>query len=382
MKGKSIMHKAARATAMLLLLLTICTSAKALTVVASRAVLITPGVDRPLWSKSSATRHPPASITKVLTAILVIESGKLDDMVTISQRAIAAGGSSLYAQAGEKYSMRDLLYAALLISANDACAAMAEHLGGSIEGFAQMMNDRAREIGLQNSQFKNPHGMPESGHYSTAEDLALLGVHASKLPLFMEVSGTQRYTLQNGRVLGNQNKLLASYEGVAAGKTGYTDDAGQCLLIIAERDGLTLVSVVLGSQGQNLWSDTRALLDFGFSNYRRQTIVHNKQTLGVTKVPLSGEVLIVAADGFARTIPRTESGDTTTEIMLHKRLYPPLKPGDEIGEAIFRSDGKEIGRVSVTVPVYVPLVTTTRIIGILCIAVLGGTVAIARRWKR
>lgn len=377
------MRSATRAAVLFLITLILCSSAPAEAVVASRAVLVTPNMDRPLFSKNSATRHPPASITKVLTAILVVESGRLDEEVTISQRATAAGGSALYARPGEKYTMRDLLYAALLISANDACAAIAEHLGGSIEGFAQMMNERARELGLKNSQFKNPHGMPESGHYSTAEDLAKLGLHASKLPLFMEISGTTRYTLQNGSTLVNQNKLLATYDGVVAGKTGYTDEAGQCLLTIAEREGMTLVSVVLGSQGQNLWSDTRTLLDHGFANFRLQVLVENKQTLGVAKVFLAGEVLVIAADGLARTIPKAESGTTTSEVRLHKRLYPPLRPGDEIGEAIIKSDGLEIGRVSVTVPVYVPLVTRTRLIGILFIAVLlGGAVKNARRWRR
>ncbi|MBS3950707.1 MAG: D-alanyl-D-alanine carboxypeptidase, partial [Peptococcaceae bacterium] len=336
------------------------------TVVASRAILVAVGQQTPLYSKNAAARHSPASITKVLTAVLAIESGRLDEPVTVSATAPSAGGSSLYIKAGEVYSLRELLYAAMLISANDATAAIAEHLGGSISGFAEMMNQRATGLGMANSFFINPHGMPEDGQYSTAEDLSILGVHAASLPLYLEIASTKRYILANGRVVNNQNKLLNTL-GVKAGKTGYTDAAGQCLLTIAEQDGLTLVSVILGSQGQSMWTDTASLLDFGFSNYTRRVLVRDKQTIGVTRIPLAGEILLIAKGEVARVYKTSETLNLSTEVKVTDRLLPPLRPGQVVGEIIIRNGGVEIARTALTVPVYIPLVTTPRIIGILCI---------------
>ncbi|MDP3487661.1 MAG: D-alanyl-D-alanine carboxypeptidase family protein [Bacillota bacterium] len=349
------------------------------TVVASRAILVAVGEEIPLFSKNATVRHPVASLTKVLTAVLAIESGRLDEEVTISATAPYAGGSSLYIKTGEVYSLRDLLYAAMLVSANDATAAIAEHLGGSISGFAEMMNERASNLGMANSQFKNPHGMPENGHYSTAEDISILGVHAASLPLYLEIASTKQYTLGDGRAVTNQNKLLDT-PGVRAGKTGYTDEAGQCLLTIADRDGLMLVSVILGSQGQAMWTDTRSLLDFGFSNYTRRILVRDKQTVGVTRIPLAGEILLIAKGDVSRVYKTSEQLSLSTEVKVTNRLLPPLRPGQEVGEIIIRNAGIEVARAALTVPVYIPLVTTPRIIGILCIvAFLGGAIIFKRR---
>ena len=351
------------------------------TVVASHAILVAVGEDTPLFSKNAAARHPVASLTKVLTAVLAIESGKLDEEVTVSSTAPYAGGSSLYIKEGEVYSMRDLLYAAMLASANDATAAIAEHLGGSISGFAEMMNQRALELGMTDSHFKNPHGMPDNGHYSTAADLSVLAMHAASLPLYLEIASTRRHTLANGRAVNNQNKMLDT-PGVQAGKTGYTDKAGQCLITIAERDGLTLISVILGSQGQSMWSDTKSLLDFGFGNYTRRVLVMDKQTVGVTRVPLAGEILLVAKGEVSRIYKTSERLNLSTEVKVTGRLLPPLRPGQEVGEIIIRNAGVEIARASLTVPVYIPLVTTPRIIGILCIvAFLAGALIFKRRWR-
>lgn len=351
------------------------------TVVASRAILVAVGQDTPLFSKNAAVRHPPASLTKVLTAVLAIESGRLDEEVTVSATAPYAGGSSLYIKAGEVYSMRDLLYAAMLVSANDATAAIAEHLGGSISGFADIMNQRATELGMTNSQFKNPHGMPDNGQYSTAEDLSILALHAASLPLYLEIASARRHTLANGRAVNNQNKMLNT-PGVQAGKTGYTDEAGQCLITIAERDGLTLVSVILGSQGQAMWTDTVSLLDFGFGNYTRRILLRDRQTVGVTRVPLAGEILLIVKGEVSRVYKTTDPLSFSTEVKIASRLMPPLKPGQEVGEIIIRNSGVEVARTALTVQAYIPLVTTPRIVGILCIVgILGGAIIFRRRWR-
>jgi len=370
---------------LLLLFLIVPNTASSVSLVATRAILVARGGDDPLFSRNAEVRHPPASLTKVLTVVLALEKGDLDAEVTFSQRAVSVGGSSLNARAGDKLTLRDLVYAAMLISANDASNAIAEHLAGSLESFSAMMNERATALGMQHSHFLNAHGMPERGHLSTARDLAQLGLHAFTVPHFTDIAGTMRYVMSNGRVLHNQNRLLGEYWGAIGGKTGFTDEAGQCLLIMAERGGLVLVGVVLGSEGRNLWSDAEALLNFGFNNYLRQVLVSARQTLGLFEVPLAGEVLVVAKSELSRVIRTAIASEALPHIELqrHKSLWPPLKPGQVVGEAIVTEDGAQIGRVELTVASYIPLVTVPRagvvLVGMLLVLIV---VKLRRRWLK
>ena len=366
------MGSAAKYIAALLLVIVAMTGgAEALAINSPRAVLVTPERAEALWSRAAAVRHAPASLTKVLTAVLAVESGRLDEQVVISARAAAVGGSALHIRAGERYTLRELVYAAMLISANDASAAIAEHLGGSLAGFNAMLNARAAELGMSNSRFANAHGLPDREQYSTAGDLARLGLHAATLPAFLAIAGRERFTLANGRMIENQNRLLGTLSGVVGGKTGYTDEAGQCLLLIAKRDNLTLVSVVLGAQGTGLWSDSTALLEHGFAAFQREILIRGRQTLGVVDIPLAGQVLLVAERELARTIARSERGEYSTELRVLPRLFPPLRPGFVLGEVIVTQGDKEIGRVSVTVPTYIPLLTPTRVL------ILAGAVSLS-----
>ncbi|MBS4055010.1 MAG: D-alanyl-D-alanine carboxypeptidase [Thermaerobacter sp.] len=370
---------------LVLIVLLVANTASSVSLVASRAVLVAQGGSDLLFNRGADVRHPPASITKVLTAILALERGNLDAQVTFSQQAVSVGGSSLNARAGDTFTLRDLVYAAMLISANDASNAIAEHLAGSLGSFNEMMNERAIELGMRNSQFRNAHGMPEQGHFSTARDLALLGLHAHTVPLFTEIAGTERYVLSSGRVLHNQNRLLGEYWGVKGGKTGFTDEAGQCLLLIAERGGLVLVSVVLGSEGRNLWSDSEALLNFGFNNFTRQVLVSARQTLGLLEVPLAGEVLVVAKNELSRVVRTAVVRQAVPHIdlELQKSLWPPLKPGQVVGEAIVTADGAQLGRVELTVPSYVPLFTAARVSIVIGVMTLFfAVVKLRRRWRR
>lgn len=378
------MGRIAKVVVALLLSLSVMTSsAHAIVIHSPRAALVTPGTADALWTRAAATRHAPASLTKVLTAVLAIESNRLEDQVVVSQRAAAVGGSALHIRAGEQYSLRDLLYATMLISANDASAAIAEHIGGSLAEFNDMMNARAAELGLSNSRFANAHGLPDRGQFSTAGDLARLGLHAASLPQFLAVAGRERHTMANGRVLVNQNRLLGTLPGVVAGKTGFTDEAGHCLLIIAKRDNLTLVSVVLGAQGQAMWSDTTTLLEHGFATFTREVLIRQRQTLGVVDIPLAGQVLLVAENELARTITRAAKGVYSTELHVKPRLFPPLRRGSRLGEAIVRQGDQEVGRVYVTVPAHVPLFTHMRLLVAAGLAALGvGLSLIVRRRKR
>lgn len=358
--------------AALWLVITVMTgSAEALAINSPRAVLVTPERGEALWSRAATGRHAPASLTKVLTVVLAVESGRLDEEVVISPRAAAVGGSALHVRAGEKYTLRELVYAAMLISANDASAAIAEHLGGSLAGFTAMMNARAAELGMANSRFANAHGLPDREQFSTAADLARLGLHAATLPEFLAIAGRERFTLANGRVLVNQNRLLGTLAGVVGGKTGFTDEAGQCLLLIAKRDNLTLVSVVLGAQGAQMWSDSTALMEHGFAGFQREVLIRGRQTLGVVDVPLAGQVLLVAERELARTIARAERGEYSTELRVLPRLFPPLRPGAKVGEVVVTQGGQEIGRVNITVPTHIPLLTYNRVLGLVGVVGLG-----------
>ena len=373
---------------LLLLVLSLCMTPQAEgaepDIVALRGSVRIQGIDFPVYEKDGDVRHAPASVTKVMTILLALESGRLNEMVTVSQRATAAGGSSLYLQPGSQWIMRDLVFAAQLISANDASAAIAEHLGGSIEGFAAMMNARALELGMVNTNFVNPHGMPHAEQYSTANDLALLALAAAANPQFREIATTRRHVTANQTALATQNKLLGEYRGLVIGKTGYTDAAGQCFLVVAEREGLVVASVILGSQGQAIWSDSEALLDFGFAGYRRNVLFRARQTLGVVDVALSGKVIVVAAEGYEFVSARNERPATRVDVYPYKPLWPPLRPGDIVGEAVVQVAGQRTV-VPLTVANHVPLLTPERVkmagvvAGLLLFYALGSAIVTRRR---
>lgn len=347
-----------------LLCLLLCTlpagTAQALDIVALRGSVRIEGIEGPVFEKAGDVRHSPASLTKVMTILLALESGRLEERTTISHRAAASGGSSLYLQPGSEWLIRDLVYAAQLISANDASAAIAEHLGGSLEGFADMMNERARQLGMLNTNFVNPHGMPHNQQYSTANDMTLLGLAAAAMPEFVEIATTRRYQTENSTALANQNKLLGSYEGLILGKTGYTTQAGQCFVVVAERGGLRVASAIMGSEGQNIWSDSEALLDYGFANYRRTVLFRNRQTLGVVDVPLAGPTIVVATAEYSFVSSAYGRPDAKFEIYPYEALWPPLRPGDIVGEVVVRVGG-QVTVLPVTVAHYVPLFTPQRL---------------------
>lgn len=205
---------------------------------------------RKLFSVNDSQKLPMASTTKIMTAITAIENCKdLDEKFEVTLKAIGIPGTSLYLRQGDVYSTRDLLYALMLISGNDASVAIAEHVAGSTSEFVTMMNDLARKIGTKNTHFANTHGLDADGHYTTAEDLALITAYALENETFAEIVSTKNTKITNGdgtnRYLKNKNKLLFTLEGCIGVKTGYTDDAGRCLVSAIEKDGMKIVCVVL-----------------------------------------------------------------------------------------------------------------------------------------
>lgn len=239
---------------------------------AASAILVD-GSGAILFARNADEPRPPASVTKILTALVVLERGRLSDAVTVSAEAASVGGFQLGLRRGQRATLQDLLAAVLIMSANDAAVAAAEHVGGSVGGFAAMMNATARRLGMTHSRFANPHGLHAADHYTTAQDLARLTRIALDQPEFARLVRSREATITiwkpgrrglvpQARVIRNHNRLLGRVEGVDGVKTGYTDAAGRCLVVSASRGSERMIAVLLNDPHR--WSDATVLLEFGF----------------------------------------------------------------------------------------------------------------------
>lgn len=238
---------------------------------ANNAVLLDQKSGKVLFEKKAHEKQSIASITKVMTAIIAIESGKMDEISKTSRKAIYAEGSSIYLEQGEKMKVEDLVYGLMLRSGNDSAIAIAEQIGGSEEGFVHLMNEKAAWIGMQNTHFDNPHGLESETHYSTAYDMALLMRYAMKNKEFQKISGTKMYKAESrSYAWKNKNRLLTEkYKYCTGGKTGFTKKAGRTLLTTAERDGNALVVVTLNAPDD--WNDHIQLYEYGFGRLTEKT---------------------------------------------------------------------------------------------------------------
>ncbi|NLC50812.1 MAG: D-alanyl-D-alanine carboxypeptidase, partial [Firmicutes bacterium] len=249
---------------------------------AEAAVLMDRDSRRVLYAQNPHQKRPMASTTKIMTAVTALEAGDLDDVVIVSERAAAIGGSSIWLSAGEEKTLEELLYGLMLRSGNDAAVAIAEHIAGSIEAFAVMMTKKAREIGALNSSFKNPHGLHDEKHYITAYDLSLIASYALRNPKFREIIATRDIAIswpgaEWDRLLHNQNRLLDLYPGGDGVKTGWTTPAGRCFVGSATRDGWQLVATVLNAP--DMYNDAIMLLDYGFNNFTNKRLIAQGQFL-------------------------------------------------------------------------------------------------------
>jgi len=244
---------------------------------AASAVLIEQESGRILFEKDAHQKRRIASITKIMTAILAIESGKMDKYVTVSEKATHTEGSSVYLQPGEKIKLEDLVYGLMLRSGNDAAVAIAENVGGSLDGFVYLMNQKAREIGMLNTHFANPHGLDDhEDHYSTAYDMAILTRYAMENETYRKISGTKVHRAPNPteeweRVWRNKNRLLTKYKYTTGGKTGYTKRAKRTLVTTAEKGDMSLIAVTLNAGDD--WNDHIAMYEAGFKNYDMAEVV-------------------------------------------------------------------------------------------------------------
>ena len=317
---------------------------------AKSAVLVLGDSGKVVWSKNSRERLPMASTTKIMTALVAIENTPdLSKPVKINSDACGIEGSSIYLKEGEKLTLEQLLYALLLESANDSACAISIEVAGSVEKFADMMNATAEKIGMTDSHFTNPHGLDDDEHYTTAEDLAKLTVYALNNETFAKIVSTYKTTIPGSddagsRMLLNHNKMLKHYDGAVGVKTGFTKRSGRCLVSAAVRDGVSLVAVTLSAPDD--WNDHKAMLDYGFANYKHIAVA-DPGKINIT-LPVTGStentVTLTNKESAEITVP---AGDDTIacKIEAPRFLYAPILKDDVLGYACFYKGNEEIARM-------------------------------------
>jgi D-alanyl-D-alanine carboxypeptidase (penicillin-binding protein 5/6) len=298
-------------------------------------VLLT-GTGELLWSREPDEPRPMASTTKIMTCLLVLESAELGEEVTVSSSAARVGGSGIYLQGGEVRTVDELLHALLLESSNAAAAALAEHVAGSVSGFVEMMNERAEELGLEQTSFRNPHGLDADGHHTSAQDLAELTQVAMESEVFAEIVATSRTSIggpYGDRALENSNDLIGTYEGATGVKTGWTNPAGYCLVGSASREDVELIAVVLGAEAeQDRFVQTRRLLDWGFEHYVPVTLASEEETVAQVRVSdrLDSKVWAGVDEGAEAYVLDLE-GPIVREWELAAWVESPVARGQRLG---------------------------------------------------
>lgn len=314
------------------------------TVTSPAAVLVSTSTGKILFEHNARVRRPMASTTKIMTAILVLENLDLSTRVMVSAEAAATPEPSPWLRSGDVLTVEELLHALLLRSSNAAAAVLAEACAGEVEAFAAEMNARARELGLTDTHFVNPHGLDADGHYSTALDLATLARYAMQNETFRRIVATEKYTVQlPGRqkpvVFTNTNKLLGAVEWVDGIKTGLTPKAEQCLVGSATREGVSVISVILGQPVSNIcWEESRALLEYGLSLYKHLTLFPQGAVVADAEVPyfLDGRVELVTDQAVEAELYK--DGSVTCSIEIDRSLSLPVETGEVFGQVTLVSE--------------------------------------------
>lgn len=316
---------------------------------ARSALLMEASTGEVIFRQNEGARLPMASTTKVMTALVVLETCELTDTVVIPTGAVGVEGSSIYLTEGEKLTVEDLLYALMLESANDAAVALAIHAAGDVASFAALMNRKAEALGLTDTHFTNPHGLDEDGHYTTALELALIMRAAMENADFRAITAATRRTVPRSegegvRLLLNHNKLLRQYDGVIGGKTGFTKVSGRCLVSAAMRDGVTLIAVTLSDP--NDWADHAAMLDYGFSLYTSVTLCEPDFYRAPLSVQAGTQPCTVVRNTEGLTLPlRRDHGAVTCTVELPRFVFAPVDNGQVMGRLVFtehRLDGSAV----------------------------------------
>lgn len=325
---------------------------------AKSAVLMEGSTGRVLYQKDADKKLPPASITKVMTLLLVmeaIEKGtiKLEDKVNISEHAMSMGGSQIWLKPGEDFNVDQLLKATAIASANDASVALAEHVAGSHEGFVDLMNKRAKQLGMRNTNFVNATGLDAEGHLTTAMDIAIMSRELMKHKYVLKYTTTWMDSLRDGKTeLVNTNKLVRFYKGCTGLKTGTTNGAGSCLSATAQRDGLELVAVVMGSDtSDQRFNSAKKLLDYGFAKYQMADVPKLEgdqyHTLAVKK-GVEDKVGLEYQAAQKVVIPKGKEKTLECEVQLSENVTAPVEQGQILGKMVVKVDKKVIGEYKIT----------------------------------
>lgn len=319
-----------------------------------------------LFGKNENTKKKMASTTKIMTATIIIEKCNLSDTIEISKKAAGTGGSRLGLKTGDKITILDLLYGLMLRSGNDAAVALAEYAGGDINGFAELMNAKALELGLTNTHFETPHGLDSNEHYTTAYELAILSNYALNNPTFAKIVGTKNYTITiNGspKALSNTNELLGNMEGVYGIKTGFTNGANRCLVTACKRNNIDIICVVLGADTKKFRTiDSIKLINYVFNNfvvYDLESFVNknfedwkkdNLNTFIINK-GLSQDVLLNIENLYISKVPIRKDLINSFEMKVECQKYfkAPVKGNSSIGNIVISNSGKEIAKCNISI---------------------------------
>lgn len=321
---------------------------------AKSAILMEESTGNILYESNPDERLPIASVTKVMTMLLIMEavdSGKisLDDMVTVSENAMSYGGSTMFLETGEQLTVNDMLKGIAVASANDGCVAMAEHLAGSESAFVDMMNEKAKELGMENTHFMNTNGLDEDDHYSSARDVAIMSRELMKHETIFNYTSIWMDTLRGGKFqLANTNKLIRFYDGANGLKTGSTSKELCCLSAAAKRNDMQLIAVVLGAPtSAERFASAKSLLDYGFANYAVNTQItagDEVQKIAVEK-GVDKEVGVVAGDSCSTLVKKGQEDNITKEIKIDETITAPIEAGQKIGTMTISRDGEVIADI-------------------------------------
>lgn len=346
-------------------------------ILSQSAVLIDANTGTVLFQKDADKKMYPASLTKIMTAIIAIETGNLSDAITVDEDTpYEINGSHIALEPGEILTLKDLLYALMLPSANDAAAAIAKHYGGSTEKFVKLMNDKAKELGALNTNFVNPHGLHNESHYTTAKDLAIITRYAMKNETFRKIVSTQKYEIQptnkksEVRYFTNLNKMLYCgtygqinvdgkwisplYEGTTGVKTGYTPEAGNSLVASAKRNGTELIAVTMNGVSLDMYQDAHNLFNYGFSGFESTTLVHKNTFIQNVEIKNgdSKEISVITESDFSALTAKESASDIKSNITINE-ISLPIAKNAVVGKMEFSLNGKVIGSVNLITPIEV-----------------------------
>lgn len=336
-------------------------------------ILIDSKTGRVLQEKDPDKKMYPASTTKIMTAILCIEKGNLEDIVTIGNNPplIERGSSQIYLVPGEQLTLEQLLYALMLESANDAAVAIAEHISGSVEEFAKLMNEKAKELGAINTNFVNPHGLPDDNHYTTSKDLAMIARYGMSLPKFREVVKTVKYTIPKTNkqperdYITNSNKSIWTinkkyhYDYAIGIKTGYTMKAKNCFVSGAQKDGMELISVLLGletSSESNIYTETKKLFEYGFLNYKNVELLKKNQIVTTVNVlGMKDKLNLLSLEDFSLLLSGDELQRLKSSIVVNEDIKRPIAKEEILGYINYSLDEKELKKIPLVSSEELPL---------------------------